>query len=357
MTPTEPRPDVTPEDAPPGMPPEEVNAPDALAEAGRIGTHAGQAESRDDAADSQKAGANDPDSGGVDPAALLAAPILFVTRFSFVGLSGWQSDASRDAEKLFARERLLQRLELFSTIALPSLAAQTDRDFHHLILTSDQLPAWAMEELTDSCVMCYGDSRQFTIRAEPPGTTRRALRHYMQRVYRDPVVVQVVLDDDDGLACDYVADLRRQIATLAAPPQPPEEAARAGVALPYFLSFPEGYGFSITEHAADGLRERQEASLYSHRYPFINCGLAMLGTPDGKNIFAIDHRAAPRKYGARLFPGKAMFLRSIHEFNDSRVAVTEKWQPLESWREAEDIRTRFPWLLAREALWNGAQGG
>ena len=54
-----------------------------------------------------------------------AAPIVIVTRFSFLGESGWKSDASRSAEMLFEADRLNRRLELFCTITLPSLAAQT----------------------------------------------------------------------------------------------------------------------------------------------------------------------------------------------------------------------------------------
>lgn len=268
------------------------------------------------------------------------APILVATRFSFLGQSGWKSDASRDPQLLFQEDRLWRRLELFSTIALPSLAAQTHQDFHHLILTSDRLPGWAMEELNDACLLAYGDRTRFTILARPPMLARRPLRLFMQGRYPDPVVVQVVLDDDDGLATDFMADLRAQLASDG------NGRADAAGSLPYFISFPEGYGFLLR----DGKDEAAE--IYLHRYPYINLGLAMIGTPDGKNIFAIDHRAAPRKYGGRLVPGKPMFLRTVHDFNDSRVSPTESWKALPAWRNNAALNRRFPWLFSPEAAWN-----
>lgn len=82
---------------------------------------------------------------------LAGAPLVVVTRSSFLGRSGWKSDAARDAALLFGPERLRLRTELFRTITLPSLVAQTDRDLTHVILTSGQLPHWAMAELNEAC--------------------------------------------------------------------------------------------------------------------------------------------------------------------------------------------------------------
>ena len=114
------------------------------------------------------------------PDCMEQAPILVATRFSFLGQSGWKSDASRSAEMLFEADRLNRRLELFCTITLPSLAAQTDQGFHHFILTSKQLPDWAMEVLRTACMGIYGDESRFTILAGRPGPARRALRVFLE---------------------------------------------------------------------------------------------------------------------------------------------------------------------------------
>jgi hypothetical protein len=38
--------------------------------------------------------------------------------------------------------------------------------------------------------------------------------------------------------------------------------------------------------------------------------------------------------------------------NDSRVARTDRWKPVDPWREDPDIRRRFPWLLDDGVFWN-----
>ena len=267
------------------------------------------------------------------------APILIATRFSFFGKSGWKSDASHDTELLFHPDRLHQRLRLFRAVNLASLALQGDPDFHHLILTSSALPEWAMTELQSACLTAYGDPQRFTILARRPCRARVPLREFMQDRFANSAVVQVVLDDDDGLATDFVSTLRRDLRETEK--QLPEVCNN----LPYFVSYPLGYGLSLRNEAD------RPADLYLHRYPYINLGLTLIGQPEGKNIFAIDHRAAPRRYGARLLGERTMFVRSLHDFNDSRVTVGEKWRVLDSWTKEPELQNRFPYLFQPGAPW------
>lgn len=259
------------------------------------------------------------------------APILVITRFSFVGSSGWQGDASRDPDLLFQPDRLARRLALFSAITLPSLAAQTDRGFQHVILTSDRLPDTAMAALNDACLRAYGGPNMHVILARPPSPARRPLRQHMEALHRGKTVVQVVLDDDDGLSTDFIALMRKDLGkTVATTPEAIES-------LPYFLSYPYGYGLVFNP---DG-----SPQIYAHRYPFINLGLTMIGEASGKNILAIDHLAAPRKYGGRLIRHRKMFVRSVHPFNDSRVQPSGRWRLIEDWQADTDIGTRFAYLI------------
>ena len=39
-----------------------------------------------------------------------------------------------------------------------------------------------------------------------------------------------------------------------------------------------------------------------------------------------------------------MFIRSVNPVNDSRVEVSDKWEPVLNWRSHKDIRTRFAFL-------------
>lgn len=133
-------------------------------------------------------------------------PIVFVTRFSFFGKSSWKSEASRNREILFQPDRLKLRLKLLSAITLPSLAAQTSRDFHHFILTSRDLPEWAAVRLRAECARFHGDPSRYSIIAERPMPAPAALRQFLDARYGGHTVAQVALDDDDGLAaCASVA--------------------------------------------------------------------------------------------------------------------------------------------------------
>ena len=116
------------------------------------------------------------------PLRLAAVPLVVVTRFSYLGRSGWKSDASRDAALLFEPERLRLRLELFRSITLPSLAAQTDRSFSHVILTSNQMPAWAMNELKEACATAHGPGGRYAILARRPGISSAFLRRHLQTI-------------------------------------------------------------------------------------------------------------------------------------------------------------------------------
>ncbi len=287
-------------------------------------------------------GADGPEPLAAPAPRLSDAPILVVTRFAFLGASGWQSESSRNAEMLFDPDRLRLRLELFRRIAMPSLAAQTDQDFRHVVLTSTQLPAWAKAELGEACAAAHGNPDRFAIVAGRPGPTRKLLRLYLEKTYPDPVVAQMILDDDDGLARDFVATVRDQLAAMDATGQP---AAPDG---PAYVSFSDGYGL-VLDLTDDG---ETAARLYRHRYPFINCGLTLVGRPSGKNVLGISHQKDPRVVGAVSITGPRMFVRSVHGSNDSRVAPTGRWHLMDNWRDDPDIRARFAWLLDDGAFWN-----
>lgn len=256
--------------------------------------------------------------------------IAVCMRYSFFGMSGWQSGFSKQKELLFDPARLGHRLALLKSVALASLQGQTDRAFHLFVLTSEDLPDLALRQLTDACEESLG-SRSVTIAPKPPGRARKHLREFLARRYAGGRSVQVVLDDDDGLATDYMATLRALLAEL-------DGDAAIDSSRPYFLSFANGYGL-VFEPGQTGA-----PALFRHRYPHINLGLAMIGRADGENLFSIDHLAAPRKYGSRIVSGAPMWVRSVHGLNDSRVAVTDRWTPVPDWRDDAEVLARFPFL-------------
>jgi hypothetical protein len=288
---------------------------------------------------------------------LAGQEIAVAMRFSFFGASGWQSGFSRDKALLFDPARLEARLRLFERVALASLAAQSDAGLHLFVLTSADLPEPAMARLRAACARRLGEGR-FTLHARPPGPARRFLRMFLTARYGAGRCVQVVLDDDDGLAVDFIARLRPHLAALDAaaaaaaggttPGGAEQGGAEQGAAdaappvadRPAFLSFVNGFGMVLPGGDPAG-----EPELYRHRYPYINLGLTMVSRSSGENLFSIDHRAAPRKHGCRMVRGAPMFVRTVHGLNDSRVSVTGRWAPERGWRSLEEVRLRFPYLL------------
>jgi hypothetical protein len=200
-----------------------------------------------------------------------------------------------------------------------------------------------MADLTEACATAYGTGGRFVILPRRPGISTLMLRRHLQSVAAPGApVAQAVLDDDDGLAVDFVAETRRALAGLDA------AGRTVGPERPAFVSFPEGYGFEL---GLDGTGQTT-VGVYAHRYPFINCGLTLVGLPGAANVLGIEHRKTPLLHDPVVVRRKRMFLRTVHGLNDSRVARTERWQPVERWREDADIRGRFPWLLAPGAFWN-----
>lgn len=261
-----------------------------------------------------------------DPTAL---ETVVATRFSYFGNSGWKIPRDEQEAVLFNPENLRTRLNLFEKINLASLRHQTSRDFHHYVLTSENLPDWASDRLRSICEAAYPEGN-VTIDARPYGNARKYFRHFMTEHCKSDPVLQVVLDDDDGLAIDFMETMRREISMVAPDRDDPED--------PVFVSFARGIGLVFRD--AEG-----SPRAYEHTYPFINLGLTMMGQRSGKNIFAIDHLAAPRRRTNALLKGPLMFVRSLHGHNDSRAEVTAQWKEIEHWQDNSDLMKRFPYLV------------
>lgn len=248
-------------------------------------------------------------------------------RFSYLGLSGWQGADAGNPDRLFDRRRLEARFRLFEQIALASLAAQSDPDFHLHVLTSESLPGWALDRLREASAAALGPSR-VTVEARPQGRARKFHRIFLRERYGKTRVAQVVLDDDDGFSADFVEILRNRIVLAIGEGRLPAPDSV------HFLTFPSGYAL------VDG---GEAAGLYLHRYKFINLGLTMIG-PTDRSIHSVLHKVAPTQFGCTIWDDRPMFVRSIHDFNDSRVAVTNRWRRVRDWRSDRDFALRFGYL-------------
>ena len=203
-----------------------------------------------------------------------AVKIVYQTRFSYFGQSGWQSRASADPALLFDADRLGFRMQLYEDVTLASLAAQTDRDFHVAVLSSSLMPEVWRKRLTALVGDVLGD--RGTVLFKPPGRAANMMRRHVRRSFAAaPHVAQVVLDDDDALCVDFTAICRHEATHAVDCPYEPASVC--------FLSFPRG----LTLGYADG----RPAWLAPRMQPFTNLGLTLVAPPaHRRTVLGVAHR-------------------------------------------------------------------
>ncbi len=254
--------------------------------------------------------------------------LLFEIRFSYLGKSGWKSEASKDPALLFAPDRMAYRFELFKKITLPSLADQTDDDFDVLILISDIMPQDQKDELLSLCHSFLGPERT-KILEYGPFKAGRLFRNYIRDSYAaHPYVAQVVLDDDDAVSADFVEICKIEAAKLAATDYDADQGR--------FLSFMRGYSLLVQDGELKNLSPKNS--------PYVNLGLTLVAPPDtSKNPFLVSHLAiADRHPGTIVSTLRPFYLRTVHEFNDSRTPHKKQWLSEEQIAEIEHY---FPFLI------------
>lgn len=235
--------------------------------------------------------------------------IVFETRFSFFGQSGWRSDASKDPGKLFDHDRLETRLDMFARYTLASLQCQSDGDFDHVILSSEDLPAPFKKRLSKLCSDALGDRAQVVFK--PFMSAGHAFRQHIWQNYKGKNhVAQVVLDDDDAVSFDFVAALRYQANCIIGNPLNTDPAT--------FISFPRGLSM--------GLEDGLPAWFSRRNVPFTNLGLAVLGPPSvRKNPYMTSHRKIGQRQASLVVGAKRPFyLRAVHDHNDSRAMASDE---------------------------------
>lgn len=252
--------------------------------------------------------------------------VVFETRFSFFGSSGWKSAASVDPERLFDPVRLDERLRYFEMITLPSLCDQTDGDFTHMILSSTLMPKAYQRRLRECAKDVLGEARA-RVMFRAPGKVGRIFRGAVAGAHGDAQVAQVVLDDDDAVACDFVEMLRG----LA-----PVVGHHGSAGADYlFVSFARGLSMGL-----DGGRP---ASLEWRYVPYNNQALTLIapGTSQ-RNPFLVSHRKVGHRHPSMMLTHlRPYHLRSVHEHNDSRAIRQDK--PLRD-RDFATVERYFPFL-------------
>ena len=235
-----------------------------------------------------------------------------MTRFSFVGVSGWRSQRGNQEEFLLSPERLERRFELFEKITVPSLRAQTDKGFDWVILASKMMPESFQNRLKE-IVDTVPNSGFSVVALRPKKSVSVVFRRIIQNRYEpEEIVNSVVLDDDDAVSDDFV-DLCKSTSQTAWSEKAPEDR---------FVISTFAYGYSLVLNDTG-------YNLVSRDVPFTNLGLTMTApATERKNLFAMSHKRIGERHPNYISPERRpVYLRTVHDTNDSRALVRGTTDP------------------------------
>ncbi|MEH6646768.1 glycosyltransferase [Sulfitobacter sp.] len=217
----------------------------------------------------------------------LFEPALGICRFSFCGKGDWQTSRAakttseiqsmRDqvAAQLYAPSRMELRFFLFENFLLPSLRAQSDKNFICLILTSDIMPKVYLERLHDICVA--EPNLELLVSSEL--TVHKALWPRISELnsVAGRPLVNFRIDDDDCLSHDYIQELRSFMIRLSD-------------RVP--IGYSRSNGLVITNYQAD-----KEMFVYQANLPFNSMGTAVRVHGE-RTIFSFGHNALHKRFPA-----------------------------------------------------------
>ncbi|MCV2872959.1 putative rhamnosyl transferase [Defluviimonas sp. WL0050] len=205
--------------------------------------------------------------------------ILGVCRFSMLGRGDWKAYRNQPDDKLeeiyeekarelFAPERMENRLATLEHLTLKSFAAQSDQNFHFLVVTSDRLPSEYKERLTRICA----EVSTVVLRFVPPSHISDVIRDVLAELEIDHGnTLQFRLDDDDCVSRDFIRRARRHAAAMWENQN-------------FAISFAQQY-YCVTDGPTEGI--------YNWYSPFFSAG-AMTRHRD-KTVFDWGHYQIPSR--------------------------------------------------------------
>lgn len=254
--------------------------------------------------------------------------ITGVCRFSYPSLGGFagrRMDPDDLEHQLYAPRRIEARFRFFETLTLPSLAAQTDKDFRLVVLIGRGLQMRYKSRLRALVerypFLCISQQEP----AGPLVSTRKAFRRGLQDGAE--FVTGFRIDDDDAVATDFIEKTRTAAEMLL-------QAGRVDAENPAAIAFHRGIYWDLKAHEDPfyDFRERSPLGLAA----------AMVTTPDAQvNIFRWNHRNLPAHVRCWTDPSEQMFLRTLHATNDSDRKTPPGATPIEKGEAVELLQTRF----------------
>lgn len=256
----------------------------------------------------------------------LPTQMLGLCRFSFLfqETTGFAKKIST-GEGGYDEARIEARLKLFEALTLPSLAAQTDKDFKLIILVGRHLPQRfkaQLAELTDGIP-------QFVLHEEEEGQHHLKLCKAVLLAHRDPgapIVGDFRMDDDDAVAIDFIETARAYASAF-------EPIIAAGRTVE--LDFCRGLALNFTE--GEVAAKEIIAGHWTPAQVFFNLASSR------RTAFHHHHFKSWQQEICVSVPSPVMFVRGLHSSNDSGRA----WEKLQG-QEPDPVtwQSRFGFDLA-----------
>jgi hypothetical protein len=256
--------------------------------------------------------------------------VLGILRFSMVLKTnrGFPSLVDRTYEErcdlIFAKERMEQRLHLLETLLFPSLRAQTDFDFRLAVLITTNIPELFLRQVKR---LLSDFPQAFLVPVPPSRLLRFGCRVAMEKAISPDAGRWATfrIDDDDGLAADYIARVRSHLKQVN------ETSA---------LTFNKGVEYS--------LQKGSEGVMTVDGRPFSGAGLALLSVDDLTAAkFPSVYQLGPHRHVEKHLPtirdrGGPAFLRLLHESNVSKATSRPNARKLSEYEKNELMCHRFP---------------
>ena len=250
-----------------------------------------------------------------------------LVRFSYPSVGGFAISSvgpEKLKETLYDPARLERRFRLFEHLALHSLALQDEDDFRVGILVGDSFPAAARDRLAG----LIADFPQAQIISLPEMGHIQAINAAYAALTDDPEATHTAtfrLDDDDAMH----RSTTRRIAELAGALTAARDPAR-----PLALAFNRGFYWDAA-NAQEPLTERYENTP-------LGVGLALVApVADTTNVFRRNHRKLGQFYDCYTEVERPMFIRSVHQDNDSAAKATGRQGTLTARGIAKHLRSGF----------------
>lgn len=234
----------------------------------------------------------------------MKSDIFGYMRFSYLGrsdakLARGTDDADQRRQILYAPERLRERFYFFEKICLPSLRSQSDQDFRFAIFTSPELPKKYRKRLAAA----VADLPQVEIVYDRQPLLNRAIDAWMarQEIVHHQRTLHFRLDDDDALACDFIATLREHMGNV------PDHA---------LISRPSGLLLIDTPQGPELLAKFE---------PYIAIGFAIVNPPGHiHNPYNLKHGGHYRLVPSLSLPGPLAYIHTAHAQSDTIAAQGRK---------------------------------